>query len=208
MCVGCPPHEVGCGILELTSTQGPTTIPTGDACKAICTFGDQPATCTARIEWSKEHIFEGKPHACKQAHDMVLGQCEVCRHCTLQAATCTGEEGPEDANAEEQLFDCYQGAAVEWGTAKVLWCCEHHERGCDAVPRNRPVFFQKKISDDVAEADQQLARRGQVFRYGFIALCGVGSFALLFARSWSSVSRQRRYAYTDFRNADRLIFVE
>lgn len=198
VCGGCPPHEAGCGVLELVTTPAPTTtIPKGDACKAVCTLGGQPATCTARIMWSKDHVFADKPKACIQAHAMVLGQCSVCSLCTLKASSC---EDPVPGSASEEIFDCTSGAAVEWSQAKAVWCCERHKRGCGVAPQDKRVFFQRKIAEDAAAAgaEQRLERRGRALAAGFIGLGALGSVILLFARSSSSGRRRcRRVRYAD-----------
>jgi len=206
ICSGCPPHAAGCGVLELVTSPAPTTtIPKGDACKAVCTLGGQPATCIARIMWSKDHVFADKPKACVQAHAMVLEQCSVCSQCSLKGSTC---EDPAPAAGTEELFDCTSGAAVEWSEAKAIWCCEHHERGCDVAPQDKQVFFQKKVSQDAqaADAEQRLARRGRAFAAGFIGLGALGGVVLLFARS-SSSARRRCIRYMD-QPIDHLISAE
>jgi len=185
ICGGCPPHEAGCGVIEPVTTPAPTTtIPKGDPCKAVCILGEQPATCTARIMWSKEHVFVGKPKACVQAHAMVLGQCAVCSQCTLEASTC---EGPDEAASTEELFDCDQGATMEWSSAKAVWCCEHHTRGCDVAPQDQQVFFQKKVAED-GEAPGAEASTRRAAAAAFIGVAALGSAALLAARS-SSMGR-------------------
>jgi len=155
--------------------------------------------------WSKDHVFAHKPKACVQAHAMVLEQCSVCSQCSLKGSTC---EDPAPAAGTEELFDCTSGAAVEWSEAKAIWCCEHHERGCDAAPQDKQVFFQKKVSQDAqaADAEQRLARRGRAFAAGFIGLGALGGVILLFARS-SSSARRRCVRHID-QPIDRLVFAE
>lgn len=175
ICGGCSPHAVGCGTLEAPTTVGPTTsIPKGDPCNAVCTFGEQPATCNARIRWSVEHVFVGKPHACSQAHDMVLDQCAVCSLCELGESEC-GAAAPTN---EDRLFDCEKGASVEWSQAKAVWCCEHHSKACDHAETNH-VFFQKKD----AESSMTSKAHGSLSVVIIAGLAALGASVLFVLRS-------------------------
>merc|ERR1712012_629142 len=141
VCRTCPPHEAGCGILEVPTTT--TTFPPGNPCDAVCMLGGQPATCRARVMWAFDHIFTNKPKACAQSHAMVLDQCSVCRICTVENTKCK-----DDAEENfEEIFGCSSSEkSFLWSDAKKAWCCRHHKKACDLVPTKK-VFFQKKISD-------------------------------------------------------------
>jgi len=180
-CGGCPPHAVGCNVLEAHTTMGPTTtIPQGDACNAVCTLGEQPATCNARVKWSLEHVFVGKPHACSQAHDMVLQQCDVCRLCELGETDC-GQAAPTN---EDRLFDCDKGATMEWSQAKQVWCCEHQQKACDLNGAKQQVFFQRK------DAEMDTAPAGLHSTTPLV--CSIGFVGLVASIGIAAIQRGRR----------------
>lgn len=191
ICAGCPPAAVGCGILEATTTQGPTTtIPQGDPCNAVCTLGEQPATCNARIRWILDHVFVGKPNACEQAHDMVLGQCDVCKTCPIGQSEC-GQDAAPAAN-DERLFDCNKGATMEWGEAKQAWCCENEQKACDLVGQKK-VFFQRKVSN----TDAAPAAHSAVPFVAIVGLAAVGTAAAVIYRGAQQQRRQQGLAMHD-----------
>lgn len=173
LCAGCPPQAVGCGVLDPPTTTGPTTtIPQGDPCNAVCNFGELPATCNARVKWSLEHVFDGKPHPCSQAHDLVLRQCDVCSLCELGETDC-GQAAPTN---EDRLFDCAKGATMEWSQAKQVWCCEHEQKACDLTGDKQQVFFQKNAEMEAVAADARSALP-LMCAVGFVGL--VAGIALL-----------------------------
>lgn len=180
VCQGCPPHAAGCGILELPTTTAPTTtIPNGKPCNAVCTLGDQPATCSARVAWSANHVFNHAPQACAKAHAMVQSQCTVCHLCNIKQTGCLHSPELQAARAED-IFDCYSGAAVEWSQAKKAWCCEFHKQACDLITQDAQVFFEKKSADMEEHQAAAKTRTGLLHRRTLLAtIAATTSFVIL-----------------------------
>lgn len=61
---------------------------TPDGCNQDCTYLGKTGSCAYRIQWGADHRFLNQPAACQQAHQMVLGQCSVCRACALELSNC------------------------------------------------------------------------------------------------------------------------
>jgi len=59
-----------------------------NGCDATCEYQGMRASCSARIEWARQHIFANDFRSCKAAHDLVLKQCATCTTCTLNISGC------------------------------------------------------------------------------------------------------------------------
>jgi len=70
------------------SKTGPLRQPTSKACAASCTFDAQTAPCGQRVQFAAEFVFFSEADPCKEAHDMVLKECESCSSCMLDATGC------------------------------------------------------------------------------------------------------------------------
>lgn len=184
--------------MELSTTVAPTTtLPKGASCNAVCTLGGQPATCTARILWSKEHVFKkGAPkQACFQAHKMVLGQCDMCAACTLADTKCQDPEPP--ATEVDGQFDCLTGVVSTWSGAKKVWCCVHTNKGCSAQAdaEGHMVFKQKFDAESVARLQGNDGTGRNSRSIGFLGF-GLAAFCaalLVVRRATPGESRETSY---------------
>lgn len=186
VCGECPLHEVGCGIMEWTTTSGKptTTIHLDNACDAVCTLAGQDASCTDRIRWTADNVFTDKPMACHQAHESVLRECSVCGPCTVKGTGCKDEE---TRSGKPQPFDCQKGEDVEWSEEKKRWCCDEHQQACDLISSHRHIFFQKSLA-------LKTGLNAAIKRWPLAAASTVAAFAIVsgFGLRWAYARLARR----------------
>jgi len=57
-------------------------------CNTSCRVAGQVSTCKEMVVWASQHRFAGQLGPCSKAHKFVLGLCEVCSACQLEATEC------------------------------------------------------------------------------------------------------------------------
>jgi hypothetical protein len=127
-----------------TKHRGCPTTTTWNQCKSTCWLKGQSATCENRIQYSADHEFRGRYHACGLAHKQVLQQCPACHDCGYHQAGCkpppvTSTKAPRTYS---EPYDCQAGLAnwaAGWSNAKKVWCCHNKKLGC-AQPTTTPVL--------------------------------------------------------------------
>mmetsp|Transcript_11684 Transcript_11684/g.22634 ORF Transcript_11684/g.22634 Transcript_11684/m.22634 type:complete len:477 (+) Transcript_11684:164-1594(+) len=92
-------------------------------CNAKCIVKGEAASCQERIRWASANVYKHQSDACGLAHGLVLGECQICASCLLDASGCN----------QTRAYDCFAGLRnyeAGWSASKKQWCCARMGVAC------------------------------------------------------------------------------